>query len=100
MPCRQRCWRPCRQGSSTSGKPQRREYVPNRTETSGLAALAGEARLHPRFEYPFYPAYLERYRQSPSSGCLFEDFDCLELAKTVEMIGVPDKRLEIYNSLR
>jgi hypothetical protein len=47
----------------------------------------------------FYPAYMERYRESTDSDCVYGDFDHLELAKTVEMIGFPGKpRLEIYLS--
>ena len=48
----------------------------------------------------FYPALVEHYRQCPASGCRWDEFDCLELAKTVEMVGYPGKpRLEIYTAL-
>jgi hypothetical protein len=47
----------------------------------------------------FLPACLERYRRSPPSGCHWDQFDHLELSRTVEMIGFPGKpRLEIYVS--
>ncbi|MCP3955414.1 MAG: hypothetical protein GY697_24815 [Desulfobacterales bacterium] len=40
---------------------------------------------------------LEQVGQSPSSGCEYPGIDCLEMGKTVEMIGFPGKpRLEIY----
>ena len=35
----------------------------------------------------------------PDKGCDAGLLDFLEFGKTVEMIGVPDKRMEIYNSL-
>ena len=47
----------------------------------------------------FFPMYTEQYRSCPKNGCDGGLFDYLEFGKTVEMIGVPDKRLEIYNSL-
>jgi hypothetical protein len=47
----------------------------------------------------FFPVYTEQYRSCPKSGCEAGFIDCLEFGKTVEMIGVPDKRLEIYSSL-
>ena len=47
----------------------------------------------------FFPMYTEQYRSCPKSGCDGGFFDYLEFGKTVEMIGVPDKRLEIYNTL-
>jgi hypothetical protein len=47
----------------------------------------------------FFPMYTEQYRSCPQNGCDAGFFDYLEFGKTVEMIGVPDKRLEIYNSL-
>ena len=47
----------------------------------------------------FFPMYTEQYRSCPENGCDAGLFDYLEFGKTVEMIGVPDKRLEIYNSL-
>lgn len=48
----------------------------------------------------FYSHLLEQYRRCPDRECRWQDFDCLELAKTVEMIGFPGKpRLEIYNTL-
>ena len=47
----------------------------------------------------FMPTCLERYRRSPESGCLWDEFEHLALSKTVEMIGFPGKpRLEIYIS--
>jgi hypothetical protein len=48
----------------------------------------------------FIPSYMEQYRSSPESGCLYDGFDRLEFGKTVEMIGFPGRpRLEIYHSL-
>lgn len=49
----------------------------------------------------FFPTYMEQYRSSPKSGCVYAGFDELEFSKTAEMIGFPgEPRLEIYNSLR
>ncbi len=48
---------------------------------------------------PFFPSHLEQFRQSPNQGCNGGLFDYLEFNKTIEMIAVPEKRLEIYNSL-
>ncbi|MGD2097697.1 MAG: hypothetical protein PVG35_08960 [Desulfobacterales bacterium] len=48
---------------------------------------------------PFFPTYTEQVQSCPENGCDAGLFDYLEFGKTVEMIGVPDKRLEIYNSL-
>jgi hypothetical protein len=47
----------------------------------------------------FLPIYMEQYQTCPESKCDTGMLDYLEFGKTVEMIGVPDKRLEIYNSL-
>lgn len=47
----------------------------------------------------FFLAYIEQYHACPQRGCDAGLLDYLEFSKTVEMIGVPDKRLEIYNSL-
>jgi hypothetical protein len=47
----------------------------------------------------FFPSYTEQYRSCPEQGCNADGLDYLEFGKTVEMIGVPDKRLEIYHSL-
>ena len=47
----------------------------------------------------FLPTYREHYHACPKYGCDAGMLDYLEFGKTVEMIGVPDKRLEIYNSL-
>ena len=47
----------------------------------------------------FFPMYTELYHNCPKNGCDAGFLDFLEFGKTVEMIGVPDKRLEIYNSL-
>ena len=46
----------------------------------------------------FYDHILDQYRNCPDDGCLWDAFEHLELAKTVEMIGYPGSpRLEIYN---
>jgi hypothetical protein len=47
----------------------------------------------------FFPSFIELYDSCPEQGCDAGLLDYLEFGKTVEMIGVPDKRLEIYNSL-
>ncbi len=48
----------------------------------------------------FFPTYMEQFRASPETLCLYDGFDYLEFGKTVEMIGFPGKpRLEVYNSL-
>jgi len=47
----------------------------------------------------FLPRYIEQYLNCPEQGCKSETIDHLEFAKTVEMIGYPDKRLEIYSSI-
>ena len=47
----------------------------------------------------FLPTYREQFHACPEYGCDAGILDYLEFGKTVEMIGVPDKRLEIYNSL-
>ena len=47
----------------------------------------------------FFPSYTEQVQSCPGQGCDAGLLDYLEFGKTVEMIGVPDKRLEIYNSL-
>jgi len=46
----------------------------------------------------FFPSYTEQYRRCPPEGCAVGAADYLEFSKTVEMIGFPEKRLEIYNS--
>jgi hypothetical protein len=47
----------------------------------------------------FFPTYTDQVQSCPENGCDSGLFDYLQFGKTVEMIGVPDKRLEIYNSL-
>ena len=47
----------------------------------------------------FFPSCIEAYDNCPEQGCDAGLLDYLEFGKTVEMIGVPDKRLEIYSSL-
>ena len=46
----------------------------------------------------FFPFYTEQYRNCPAEGCQAGAPDYLEFSKTVEMIGFPEKRLEIYNT--
>jgi len=46
----------------------------------------------------FFPECTEQYRLCPPEGCAVEAADYLEFSKTVEMIGFPEKKLEIYNS--
>ncbi len=46
----------------------------------------------------FSATLVEQVAQSPASGCTYPGIDCLEMGKTVEMIGFPGKpRLEIYH---
>jgi hypothetical protein len=47
----------------------------------------------------FLPTYTEQYLACPQQGCDSTLLDYLEFAKTVEMIGHPEKRLEIYSSV-
>jgi hypothetical protein len=47
----------------------------------------------------FFPTYTEQYHSCPEQGCDADLLDYLEFGKTVEMIGAPDKRLEIYHAL-
>ena len=47
----------------------------------------------------FFPSYQEQCRDHAETDSTCESLDALEFYKTVEMIGVPEKRLEIYNSL-
>jgi len=46
----------------------------------------------------FFPTFTEQYRNCPPEGCRAAAPDYLEFSKTVEMIGFPEKRLEIYSS--
>jgi len=48
----------------------------------------------------FLPTCIEQYLNCPEQGCGSEIIDHLEFAKTIEMIGFPEKRLEIYSSVR
>jgi hypothetical protein len=48
----------------------------------------------------FLPTYIEQYLACPERGCESGIIDHLEFTKTVEMIGYPEKRLEIYSSMR
>lgn len=48
----------------------------------------------------FLPTCIEQYRSCPAQGCESGHINYLEFAKTVEMIGFPEKRLEIYSSIR
>jgi len=47
----------------------------------------------------FFPNFTEQYHGCAEQGCDTGLVDYLEFGKTVEMIGAPDKRLEIYNAL-
>ena len=47
----------------------------------------------------FLPTYTGQYLTCPQQGCESEALDYLEFTKTVEMIGYPEKRLEIYISV-
>jgi hypothetical protein len=47
----------------------------------------------------FFPTYTKQYHSCPEQGCATGLVEYLEFGKTVEMIGAPDKRLEIYNAL-
>ena len=48
----------------------------------------------------FFPTYMEQYLNCPEQGCESEIIDYLEFVKTVEMIGYPQKHLEIYSTVR
>jgi hypothetical protein len=48
----------------------------------------------------FLPTCIEQYLNCPQQGCESGIIDHLEFTKTVEMIGYPEKRLEIYSSIR
>jgi len=48
----------------------------------------------------FLPTCIEQYQTCPEQGCESDIIGHLEFSKTVEMIGVPEKRLEIYSSIR
>jgi hypothetical protein len=48
----------------------------------------------------FLPTYIEQYLNCPQQGCESGIIDHLEFTKTVEMMGYPEKRLEIYSSIR
>ncbi len=48
----------------------------------------------------YLPTCIEQYLNCPEQGCDSGLIDHLEFAKTVEMIGFPEKRLEIYSSIR
>lgn len=47
---------------------------------------------------PFFPECMQQYRRCPPQGCAAGTAGYLEFSKTVEMIGFPAKRLEIYDS--
>lgn len=47
----------------------------------------------------FLPTCIEQYRDCPAQGCDSDAIDHLEFAKTVEMVGFPEKKLEIYSSI-
>lgn len=47
----------------------------------------------------FFPTCTAQYHACPQQGCDAGLIDFLLFSKTVEMIGAPDQRLEIYNSL-
>jgi hypothetical protein len=49
----------------------------------------------------FSTSLIEQYRQSPPDGCAYPGIDCLEMGKTVEMIGFPgEPRLEVYTAFQ
>ena len=47
----------------------------------------------------FLPTCIEQYLSCPEQGCESGMIDHLEFSKTIEMIGYPDKKLEIYSSI-
>ena len=53
--------------------------------------------LFSRFN-PFFSVIREQYNTCPKSECIWDGINSLEFSKTVEMIGFPKKRLEIYNT--
>jgi len=48
----------------------------------------------------FLPTCIEQYLNCPEQGCESVMIDHLEFSKTIEMIGYPERRLEIYSSIR
>ena len=48
----------------------------------------------------FLHTCIEQYQTCTEQGCESDIIGHLEFSKTVEMIGVPEKRLEIYSSIR
>ena len=48
----------------------------------------------------FLPTCIEQYLSCPEQGCESVMIDHLEFSKTVELIGYPGKKLEIYSSIR
>jgi hypothetical protein len=47
----------------------------------------------------FFPSYMDQYHSCPEQGCDAGLLDYLEFGKTVEMIGVPDKRASTSSNL-
>jgi hypothetical protein len=49
----------------------------------------------------FFQILHQQYDRCPAQDCRWPDYNCLEFAKVVEMIGFPgNPRLEIYNALQ
>ena len=46
----------------------------------------------------FFPIFKDSYYACPESRCGCEGIDYLVFSKTIEMIGFPEKRLDIYHS--
>jgi len=46
----------------------------------------------------FFPTFKEAYHACPESRCGCEGIDYLVFSKTIEMVGFPEKRLDIYHS--
>jgi hypothetical protein len=71
-------------------------------EGYALRDFFGMLEAHPSLALlnEFLSPQLERYRNCPGKGCCWDEFEHLELEKTVELIGFPGTpRLEIYVSL-
>jgi hypothetical protein len=84
-------------------QPDILEYLSSEIELAEGYTLRSFFRMLERYDIlvglsSFFPTYTEQYRNCPPEGCAAGAPEYLEFSKTVEMIGFPEKRLEIYNS--
>jgi hypothetical protein len=78
-------------------------FLSSEIELENKYSLRSFFRMLDRYELlvqlnSFFPAYTEQYHSCPPEGCAAGAPEYLEFRKTVEMIGFPEKRLEIYTS--